>query len=102
MRIVSLEGYFVIFSGTRDFSRIIFKNQGSGCKILDRRLIFQKSRGLCARFLNSTKIMNYFNKGNPVDQVHGRWTTAGSCGPLWTDGSADGRTLGHGGVLAGV
>jgi hypothetical protein len=31
--------------------------------------------------------------------VHGRWTTTGSCGPPWTDGGVDGRTLGHGGVL---
>jgi hypothetical protein len=37
-----------------------------------------------------------------VDRVHGRWTTAGSCGPSWTGGGVDRRTLGRGGVLIGV
>jgi hypothetical protein len=37
-----------------------------------------------------------------VDWVHGQWTMAGSRGPPWTDDDADGRTPGHGGVLAGV
>jgi hypothetical protein len=43
--------------------------------------------------------MNYFHKGNHVDLVHGRWTTAGSHSPPCIGGGADRRTLGHGGAL---
>jgi hypothetical protein len=46
--------------------------------------------------------MNYFSKGNLVDQVHGRWTTAGSRGPSWTDSGVDGRMPWRGGMLTGV
>jgi hypothetical protein len=46
--------------------------------------------------------MNYFGKENPVDWVHGWWTTAGSLGPMWTCGGADRRAPGRGGALIGV
>jgi hypothetical protein len=85
--------------GLGNFIELFFKNQWSGYKISDRRLIFQKSRVLFARFLNWTKIMNYFSKGNPVDWVQGWWTP---CGLPWTSGGTDRRKLGHGGVLIGV
>jgi hypothetical protein len=49
---LKLGGYFVNFSGARDHSIIIFQKPGSGCKISDRGLISQISRGLCATFLN--------------------------------------------------
>jgi hypothetical protein len=38
--------------GLGNFIELFFKNQWSGYKISDRRLIFQKSRVLFARFLN--------------------------------------------------
>jgi hypothetical protein len=43
--------------------------------------------------------MNYFHKGNHVDLVHGRWTTAGSHSPPWTGGGADRRAPRRGGAL---
>jgi hypothetical protein len=45
---------------------------------------------------------NYFSKANPMDRVHGRCTTVGTHGPLWTGGGADRRTLGCRSVLTGV
>jgi hypothetical protein len=80
-------------------------------KLLDRVLIAQTSRDLFARSLNLTEIKNYLCIGNPEDLVHGWWTTAGSHGPPWTDGSADRRvpgtvgppaTPGHMSSLAGA
>jgi hypothetical protein len=41
-----------IFLGLGTSLELFLKNQGSGYKILDRGLIFQKSKSLCARFLN--------------------------------------------------
>jgi hypothetical protein len=38
------------FLGLGTSLELFFKNQGSGCKILDRWLISQKSRGLFVRF----------------------------------------------------
>jgi hypothetical protein len=71
-------------------------------KLLDRGLITQKSKDLFTRYLNLTKIMNYFCIGNPVDWVHGWWTTVGSHGPPWTDGGMDKRAPGCGNMLARV
>jgi hypothetical protein len=71
-------------------------------KLLDHELITQKSRDLFTRSPNSTKIMNYFCIGNPVDWVHGWWTTTESHGLLWTDSDAERRASGHDGALTGV
>jgi hypothetical protein len=62
----------------------------------------QKYGDLFARSLNKPGIMNYFHKENPMDTVHGRWTTVGSHGPPWTSGGTDRRALGHGGALTGA
>jgi hypothetical protein len=60
-------------------------------KLLDHGLITQKSRDRFARSLNKSGIKNYFRKGNLMDSLHVRWTTAGSHGPPWTGGGADRR-----------
>jgi hypothetical protein len=71
-------------------------------KLLDRGLITQKSRDLFARSTNLTKIMNYLCIGNPMDWVHGWWTTAESHDPSWIGGGVDRRAPGRNGVLTGV
>jgi hypothetical protein len=50
---LKLGGLFCdFFLGLGTSLELFFKNQGSGCKILDRGFTSQESRGVFARFLN--------------------------------------------------
>jgi hypothetical protein len=71
-------------------------------KLLDHGLITQESRNLFARSPNLTELTNYFCIGNPMDWVHGWWTTTGSHSPPWTGGGTDRMVPVRGGTLTGV
>jgi hypothetical protein len=91
----------VDFSEARDLFVNIFRISDLTAKIVDRGLIFEKGRGLSAKWWGFSGFRIIFNIKMMVDSVHSSWTTGGSVhhGPL---SGTDRRPPERGGMLAEV
>jgi hypothetical protein len=90
------------FSGLRTSLELFFKNQGLTVKILDLKLITQKSRGLFAKFLNKPGIRNYFLKEIQWTWSMGDESRPREHNPPWIGSGLNMGSPVHGGALPGA